>query len=62
VGAWLASIPGLRGAVRPEQRWEALLLSGERDVLVADGVVFSLVHEVLVDRLGDHVVLVAVRA
>jgi hypothetical protein len=38
------------------------LLGEERDVLVADGVVYSPVDEVLVDGLGDHVVLVAVRA
>jgi hypothetical protein len=37
-------------------------LAKERNVQVADRVVFSPAGEVLVDGLGDHVVLVAVRA
>ncbi len=37
-------------------------LGEDRNVLVADGVLFSQLDEGFVDRLGNHVVLVAVRA
>src|SRR5690349_5670962 len=49
-------------SVRVPWRATRCPLGEDGNVLVADGVMFSQLDEGLVDRLGNHVVLVAVRA